>query len=223
MLSSTGRDTFPLVAASCLLVLVGCGGGDPSVASEPAPDASAAPGVSVAEAPEARPGKIWAPGEGDHFWVFPESKETLGPGGEFHIYVDPETEPAAKASFARFALGAGGALPEHRHVKTEEFAYFISGEGIARLYEDGTPRDVSVGPGYVWYNPPGEWHSVANTGDEPLVMVFATVPNEKKGLLSFFRRISVKPGEEPTVLPPEEFGRIAAEHDLILKPGPVAD
>jgi hypothetical protein len=49
-------------------------------------------------------------------------------------------------------------------------------------------------------------------------MVFATIPNEKKGLLSFFRTISVKPGEEPVALPPDEFARIATEHDLILKP-----
>lgn len=59
----------------------------------------------------------------------------------------------------------------------------------------------------------------SNTGDEPLAMVFATIPNEKKGLLSFFRGISAKPGEEPaTTLSPEEFGRIAAEHDMILRP-----
>ena len=49
-------------------------------------------------------------------------------------------------------------------------------------------------------------------------LVFAAVPNEKKGLLSFFRRIGVKPGEEATPLSPEDFARIAAEHDLILRP-----
>jgi hypothetical protein len=50
-------------------------------------------GENAAETPEAvqqtepardarvRQGQIWAPGEGDHFWVFPESKETLGSGG----------------------------------------------------------------------------------------------------------------------------------------------
>lgn len=172
---------------------------------------------------EAYEARIWAPGEGDHFWVFPESRENLGPGGEFHIYVDPETYPGALASFARFSLGVGGALPEHRHDKTEELAYFVSGRGTARLHIDGELQDVSVGPGSVWYNPPGVWHSVANTGDEPLVLVFATIPNEKEGLLSFFRRISVQPGEEPVVLPPEEFARIAAEHDMILRPSAGVD
>ena len=217
MIPSIGRNAPVFVTATCLIALPGCGGETASVASEAVSEA-----MPTLEQ-EARPGKIWAPGEGDHFWVFPESSETLGSGGEFHIYVDPDTDPAALASFARFALGVGGALPEHRHLKTEEFAYFISGEGVARLYDDGELRDVPVGAGYVWYNPPGEWHSIANTGDEPLVLVFATVPNEKKGLLSFFRKISVKPGQEPVTLPPDEFGRIAAEHDLILKPAPEAE
>lgn len=197
------------VSAACFLAVTGCTGGENAEAMEqPAFD----------QPQSARQGQVWAAGEGDHFWVFPESKDHLGSGGEFHVYVDPETIPEAKASFSRFALGVDGALPEHRHEMTEEIAYFISGEGVARLYIDGEPRDVPVGPGHVWYNPPGEWHSVVNTGDEPLVLVFATIPNEEKGLLSFFRKISVKPGEEPASLPPDEFARIAAEHDLILKP-----
>ena len=166
----------------------------------------------------AQPSQIWAPGEGDHLWVFAESKDNLGSGGEFHIYIDPETHADAGASFSRFALGVGGALPEHRHDKTEEIAYFVSGEGVARIDVDGEQKDVTVAPGYVWYNPPGVWHSIANTADEPLVLVFATIPNEKKGLLSFFRRISVKPGEAAMTLPPEELAKIAAEHDMILRP-----
>ena len=50
--------------------------------------------------------------------------------------------------------------------------------------------------------------------------MFTTVPNEKDGLLSFFRRISVEPGQDPTVLAPEDLERLAAEHDLILRVPP---
>jgi mannose-6-phosphate isomerase-like protein (cupin superfamily) len=202
------RANSPLMIG-CLLALTACGAREDSEAVED---------FELDQESSSRQGQIWAPGEGDHFWVFPESKDKLGSGGEFHVYVDPETLPAARASFARFALGVDGALPEHRHDKTEEIAYFISGTGTARLYEGGVPIDVPVGPGYVWYNPPGVWHAVTNTGDEPLVLVFATIPNEAKGLLSFFRRISVKPGHDALTLPPDEFARIAAEHDLILRP-----
>ena len=200
--------------ASGALVLSGCDAPEPSVASEADPATEA----EEAATEPARAARIWAPDEGDHRWVFQKSADELGSGGEFHIYLDPVIDPMARASFAKFALGVGGALPEHRHDLTEEIAYFVSGEGVARVFEAGEPRDVPVGPGYVWYNPPGAWHAVVNTGDEPLVLVFATIPTEKKGLMSFFRRISVKPGEEPVTLPPEEFGRIATEHDLILRP-----
>lgn len=156
--------------------------------------------------------------EADHFWVFAESKDTLGSGGEFHVYIDPEQYPDARASLAEYGVGVGGALPVHRHDKTEEIAYFLSGEGVVQIYENDTPREVPVRTGHVWYTPPGAWHGLRNTGAEPLTLVFATIPNEEKGLLSFFRRIGTRPGVEGTPLSPEEFGRIAAEHDLILKP-----
>ena len=209
------RSSIQLVIAfftmSGLLILTACQDQEDAVASSKQ--------AQQAEHPSnTRQAQIWAPDEGDQIWVFAESKDSLGSGGEFNIYMDSETHPDASASFSRFALGAGGALPEHRHGKTEEIAYFVSGEGVARIYLDGVPIDVPVAPGYVWYNPPNVWHSITNTADEPLVLVFATIPNEKKGLLSFFRRISVKPGEEPTTMAPEEFAKIAAEHDMILKP-----
>ena len=165
---------------------------------------------------------VMGPEDGDHLWVFAENKDKLGSGGEFHIYVDPERQPEALASFAKYGIGVGGVLPMHRHDKTEEIAYFISGEGIVQTHEDDSPREMPVGAGYVWYTPPGAWHAVTNTGQEPLTLVFATIPNEKQGLLSFFRRIGTRPGVEGTPLGPEEFGRLAAEHDLILRP-PSAD
>lgn len=165
-----------------------------------------------------RPAVVMTPKEADHFWVFAQSKDTLGSGGAFHVYIDPTHHPEALASFAEFGLGVGGALPEHRHEKTEEIAYFLSGEGVVQVYEEGRSREVPVRAGYVWYTPPGAWHAVRNTGSDPLKLVFAAIPNEKRGLLSFFRRIGTKPGVEGTPLAPEEFARIAAEHDLILRP-----
>ena len=44
-----------------------------------------------------------------------------------------------------------------------------------------------------------------------------TVPNEKTGLLSYFRRVCAGPGEEGLVLSPEELEKLASEHDLILR------
>ena len=177
-------------------------------------------GRAVRQAPAGadRPVVVMRPQDADHLWVFAESKDQLGSGGDFHIFIDPEHHPGARASFAEFGLGVDGALPIHRHEKTEEIAYFLSGEGIVQTYRDGHLHEIAVRAGYVWYNPPGAWHGVKNTGAEPLKLVFATIPNEKKGLLSFFRKIGAKPGVKPTPLSPEEFGKLAAEHDLILGP-----
>ena len=134
------------------------------------------------------------------------------------IFIDPETHPHAGASFAKYTMGIGAALLMHRHDKTEEFAYIISGEGVAvTINERGEEVELPIAAGYVWYNPPGAWHAVRNTGETQLTMIFATVPNEKDGLLSFFRRIGVAPGKPGISITPEELERIAAEHDLILR------
>ena len=165
-----------------------------------------------------RPVVIMQPHEGDHLWSFHESKDELGSGGELQIFIDPETHPEATASFAKYTLGVGGALPLHRHDKTEEFAYILSGEGAAVVVnDDGAEVEIPISAGYVWYNPPGAWHAVRNTGSTPFSLIFTTVPNDKKGLLSFFRIISVEPGREPIVLAPEDLERIASEHDMILR------
>jgi mannose-6-phosphate isomerase-like protein (cupin superfamily) len=189
------RSTFVWVP----LVLVGC---------QPTPTAP-------------RPVVIMDPHAGDHLWSLHESGAELGSGGELQIFLDPETHPEAKASFAKYTLGVGGALPVHRHDKTEEFAYILSGEGAAvTIGDDGEEIEIPIGAGYFWYNPPGAWHAVRNKGATPLALVFAAVPNEEKGLLSFFRRISVEPGQDPIVLAPEDLQRLGAEHDLILRASP---
>lgn len=178
--------------------------------------------LGAAESPAAE-NQVFAPDDGDRIWVFAESPGELGSGGELHVYVDPETHPDARASFARFTLGAGGALPVHRHDKTEEISYFVSGTGVVVSVEDGVTREVPVGPGNVWYVAPGAWHAIRNTGEEPLTLVFATIPNEEQALLSFFRRIGAEPGQPAEVIPPEEFAALAAKHDLILRPAPVEE
>ena len=84
------------------------------------------------------------------------------------------------------------------------------------LDADGVESEVPVATGFVWYNPPGQWHAVRNTGTTPLSLVFATVPNERAGLMSFFRRVGSTPDREGTPISLEELERIGAEHDMIL-------
>lgn len=163
---------------------------------------------------------VLEPDQGDYVRFFHPNANELGSGGELQIYIDPVKHPDAGASFAKFTLGIGGELPVHRHDRTEEIAYILSGIGVAiSLDDNGNTLETPLSEGYVWYNPTSAWHAVRNTGSDPLVMIFATVPNEKNGLLSFFRRIGVEPGMAPAVISEEEFNRLASEHDLILHGG----
>ncbi|PCJ94143.1 MAG: hypothetical protein COA50_13405 [Flavobacteriaceae bacterium] len=168
------------------------------------------------------PGKrIVKPNEAKQFWIFPESKENLGSGGLLQVYMDSESHPHASSGFAKYELGVGGALPEHKHNKTEEIAYFLSGKGIVISYENDQRIETVVEEGYVWYTAPGEWHSFKNTGDIPLKLVFATIPNAKHGLLTFFKKVGAAPGKLATVLSADEFAKLASENDLILKPAKI--
>ncbi|QCX38165.1 cupin domain-containing protein [Aureibaculum algae] len=172
--------------------------------------------------PQSDPGKrILKPEDVKGLWVFPESKDKLGSGGLLKIYMDAESHPQASSGFAKYELGVGGALPEHKHNKTEEIAYFLSGKGIVISYENNKKIETVVEEGYVWYTAPGEWHSFKNTGDVPLKLVFATIPNAKHGLLNFFKKVSAEPGKQATALSAEEFAKLASENDMILKPAKI--
>ncbi|MDO6518520.1 cupin domain-containing protein [Zobellia uliginosa] len=166
--------------------------------------------------------RIITPNDAQQLWIFPERKDKLGSGGLLQIYMDPESHPDASSGFSKYELGVGGALPEHKHNKTEEIAYFLSGTGVVISYENDERKETIVKEGYVWYTAPGEWHSFQNTGKEPLKLVFATVPNAKHGLLDFFKKVGVKPETEPSnTLSAAEFAKLAADNDLILKPSKI--
>tara|TARA_R110002073_G_scaffold4213_1_gene27945 strand:- start:82514 stop:83215 length:702 start_codon:yes stop_codon:yes gene_type:complete len=165
--------------------------------------------------------RIITPEDAQQFWVFPESIDKLGSGGLLQIYMDAESHPDASSGFAKYELGVGGALPEHKHNKTEEIAYFLSGKGIVISYENNERIETPVKEGVVWYTAPGEWHSFKNAGNEPLKLVFATIPNAKHGLLHFFKEVGTEPGKKATTLSPEEFAKLATDNDLILKPAKI--
>ncbi|MBT8386413.1 MAG: cupin domain-containing protein [Ignavibacteria bacterium] len=161
---------------------------------------------------------ILKPDEGDFLWLKQESKDELGSGVELQVYIDHKEFPYTRGSFAKVSLGVDGESPTHKHEKTEEVAYILSGEGMVINYINEELIEMPIKEGYVWYNAPGVWHTFRNTGDKPLSLIMAVIPNEKKGLLSFFRKVGVEPGKEPTIIPSDEFKKIAAEHDMILKP-----
>ena len=90
------------------------------------------------------------------------------PGGSWsRVILSGERVGAASAlGFSSFAAGTSTAMLSH---ETEELAYVLSGRGELRLDDEVVP----YGPDSALYIPARVWHAVANTGDEPVTMVFA--------------------------------------------------
>ena len=67
-------------------------------------------------------------------------------------------------------------MPLHRHARTTEVFYVLSGQGW--FYSlDGDRRGVKVGPGEAVYIAPGTAHGVVHKGDEPWVLVQLFTPS----------------------------------------------
>jgi quercetin dioxygenase-like cupin family protein len=90
------------------------------------------------------------------------------PGGSWSrvLLTGDRVGSTSALGFSSFAAGTSTAMLSH---STEELAYVLTGVGELRL--DGAA--VPYGAGSALYIPAGVWHAVANTGDEPVTMVFA--------------------------------------------------
>ncbi len=90
------------------------------------------------------------------------------PGGSWSRLLLTTDEVGASTTLgcSSFAPGTSTAMLAHA---TEELAYVTSGRGELRLDDAVVP----YGAGDALYIPAGVWHAVANTGEEPVTMVFA--------------------------------------------------
>ncbi len=90
------------------------------------------------------------------------------PGGSWSrvLLTGERVASATSLGYSSFAPGTSTAMLSHA---TEELAYVLTGHGELRL-DDGT---VEYGAGAALYVPASVWHAVANTGDEPVTMIFA--------------------------------------------------
>jgi quercetin dioxygenase-like cupin family protein len=90
------------------------------------------------------------------------------PGGSWsRVLLTGQRVGSANAlGFSSFAAGTATAMLSHA---TEELAYVLTGKGELRLDDDAVPYSA----GSALFIPAGVWHVVANTGEEPMTMVFA--------------------------------------------------
>ena len=90
------------------------------------------------------------------------------PGGSWSrvLLTGDRVASTSALGFSSFAAGTSTAMLSHA---TEELAYVLTGQGELRLDDDTVPYAA----GSALFIPAGVWHAVANTGDEPVTMVFA--------------------------------------------------
>lgn len=106
-------------------------------------------------------------------------------GGSVKI-VDPLTFPIAKNFSAAIVTVKPGGLREiHWHTTSDEWTFFISGQGRGTLF---TAPDVATtfdfAGGDVGYFPKSNSHYVENTGDEDLVFVEVLLAPQFTGMLT---------------------------------------
>jgi len=88
------------------------------------------------------------------------------------ILVSEKTVGAKNLAVGINETYVGSRVPEHKHDNEEEVMIFLQGKGKFITKDEEIPLE----PGVCIYNPPGEYHSIVNTGDEPLKFIWIYSP-----------------------------------------------
>jgi len=97
---------------------------------------------------------------------------TTKDGSTIRSLLDKTNSSATNQSLAEATVMPGQATEPHRHPRSEEIYYILSGRGRMVLGEEVR----EVGPLDAILIPPGTRHTIANTGDEPLVFLCCCAP-----------------------------------------------
>ncbi len=97
---------------------------------------------------------------------------TTKDGSEIRELLAHRNSCIRKQSLAEARLAPGCSTAPHHHPRTEEIYYILEGEGRMQIGED--VRDVSVGDAIAI--PPGEIHTITNTGQVVLKFLCCCAP-----------------------------------------------
>jgi len=97
---------------------------------------------------------------------------TTKDGSKIRSILDRTNSSASHQSLAEATLPPGAATEAHRHPRTEEIYYLLSGRGRMRLGDEWQ----EVGPGDGILIPPGAIHQIRNVGAEPLTFLCCCAP-----------------------------------------------
>lgn len=101
-------------------------------------------------------------------------------------------------------------IPVHKHLNEVEVIYILKGTGIFTIGD----KEFPVKEGSAGYIPKGVWHSLKNTGDDTLRMMFSFSP---AGFEGYFREIGVPKGVVWKDKTAEEFAAINKKYGIVYK------
>jgi mannose-6-phosphate isomerase-like protein (cupin superfamily) len=97
---------------------------------------------------------------------------TTKDGSEIRELLAHRNSAIRKQSLAEARVQPGQRTAAHYHPKTEEIYYILRGNGEMKIDKENR----RVGPGDAIAIPPGEVHTIFNSGTEPLVFLCCCVP-----------------------------------------------
>jgi putative monooxygenase len=113
-------------------------------------------------------------------------------GGEIRVAISPARVGSEHHIFGVARLRPGERIGEHVHDYGEESVFVVSGRGVMSA---GGDRHV-LEPDTFVFAPRGTVHGIVNTGEEPLVMVFASAPLAPRPALGH-REVTGAAGPDP--------------------------
>lgn len=102
-------------------------------------------------------------------------------GGEIHVLISPTSVQSTKMIMGTATVPVGGRVLGHAHPHSEECFYVMQGKGEIKVDGVGVVPFVA---GQAVLTPQGTAHSIVNTGDEEIRVVFASgplAPSPKEG------------------------------------------
>lgn len=87
-------------------------------------------------------------------------------------FMSPRVSGLKNVSIAEITIPPGVSVEKHHHLKSEEIYHVVSGIGI--MYLDGEESELS--PGQAVSIKVGQWHSIRNDRESPLVMIVTCAP-----------------------------------------------
>lgn len=132
-------------------------------------------------------------------FVEPNDLETMVfDWGTIKWFSEPRVTGTELFTMGVVLLEPGKGHVRHNHPGVEEILYYMSGEGVQMVEEDGKEIRKEVRPGMMCHIPAGMYHETINTGWEPMRIIAIYAPPGPEALLRTLPGCRIlPPGELP--------------------------